>query len=452
MIKSTRVIGIIALSALTISMASCRKRGCTDKTATNFVSDAKKDDGTCFYPTGNSTNKIVEGLITENTVWNNSKIYELKGKVVVDNGATLTIEAGTIIKGQQGSGTNASALVIARGSKINALGTASSPIIFTSVLDNIEKGEVLGTNLDEGDNGKWGGLIILGNAPISAGDGDTETQIEGIPATESYGTFGGSNSLDNSGILSYISIRHGGTLIGAGNEINGLTLAGVGAGTTINNIEIIATLDDGIEFFGGTVNVTNLVVAFQGDDGIDIDMNYAGTISNFTVIHGIDTDEALEIDGPEGITNTNGLFTLTNGTIKTIDGIGTGADFKSKAQGTLNNISWEGYTGKVIKIRASYSDTLNCVNKTDAYTNFTQNNPRLIITNSQIISSNSMSSIVDVYSKSFVHSNNDNCTDYKESEVESIITNGGVSIETVSTTGANPSDFSWTWCALTERL
>lgn len=452
MIKSTKGLGIIALSVLTLTVSSCRKRGCTDKTATNFVLDAKKDDGTCFYPTSTSTNKIVDGMITENTVWKNDKIYELKGKVIVDNGATLTIEAGTIIKGQQGSGTNASALIIARGSKINAIGTANAPIIFTSVLDNIEKGALLGTNLDERDNGKWGGLILLGNAPISAGDGDTETQIEGIPATESYGTFGGSNSSDNSGVLSYISIRHGGTLIGAGNEINGLTLGGVGSETIIDNIEIIATLDDGIEFFGGTVNITNLVVAFQGDDGIDIDMNYAGTINNFTIIHGIDTDEALEIDGPEGITNTDGLFTLSNGTIKTIDGIGTGADFKSKAQGTLNNISWEGYPNKVIKIRASYSDTLNCTDKTDAYTNLTQNNPRLIINNSQVISTNSMNTIVDVYTKSYVLSSNDNCTDAKELEVEGIISNGGVSIESNASTGANSGDFSWTWCALTERL
>ncbi len=452
MINSTTVIKVLAIASLSLTVASCRKKGCTDKTATNFVADAKKDDGTCFYPSSTSTNKIVEGFILENTVWSNNKIYELKGKVVVSNGATLTIEAGTIIKGQQGSGTNASALIVARGAKIKALGTATQPIIFTSVLDNIEKGQLLGSNLDENDSGKWGGLILLGNAPISAGDGDTETQIEGIPATESYGTFGGSNSSDNSGILNYISIRHGGALIGAGNEINGLTLAGVGTGTSISNVEIIANLDDGVEFFGGTVNITNLIVAFQKDDGIDIDMNYAGTINNFTVIHGIDTDEALEIDGPEGITNTNGLFTLSNGTIKSVDGTGTGADFKSKAQGTLNNISWSGYPNKVLKIRASYSDTLNCVDKTDAYSHLAESNPKLILNNSQIISTQALGTVVNVYTKSFMQSSNDNCTNYRQTQAESIIGNGGVTIKSSPTIGADVSSFSWTWCALTERL
>ena len=450
--KATKIIGLTTLVAFTIFNTSCIKKGCTDPTAVNFVKDAHKDDESCFYETTNSTNKIVQGTITQNTTWTSDKIYELKGKVVVDNGATLTIEAGTIIKGQEGSGTNASALIIARGAKIIAEGTETNPIIFTSVLDNIQKGELLGTNLDEGDNGKWGGLIILGKAPISAGDGDTETQIEGVPATEAYGTFGGNQPNDNSGVLSHISIRHGGALIGAGNEINGLTLGGVGAGTVIDNIEIIATLDDGVEFFGGTVNVSNLVVAFQGDDGIDIDMNYAGTINNFAVIHGINTDEGLEIDGPEGITNTNGLFTLSNGTIKTIDGIGTGADFKSKAQGTINNVSWLGYTGKVVKIRTSYSDTLNCVDKEDAYAHLSGSNPTLVFNNTQVIGNTTLGTAINVYTKSYQSSANDNCTNFRDTQAESILSTGGVSIENISSTGVNTATFSWTWSALTSKL
>lgn len=444
-------IGLAALVAASVSMTSCKK-GCTDETAENFDSKAKKDDNSCTYATVETGNEVVQGSITSNTTWTNDKVYELQGRVVVDGGATLTIEPGTIIKGQEGTGANASALVIARGSQINAVGTASSPIIFTSVLDNIEEGETMGTNLTKTDNGLWGGIIVLGNAQISAGDGDTESQIEGIPATETYGTFGGSVANDNSGTLSYISIRHGGALIGAGNEINGLTLGGVGSGTTINNIEIVANLDDGIEFFGGTVNVSNLMIAFQGDDGVDIDMNYSGTVNNFVVIHGIDTDEALEIDGPEGSTHTAGLFTLSNGTIKTKDGVGTGADLKSKAQGTISNTTWEGYTSKVVKLRASFSDTTACTDKNDAYLYLTQASPKLILSNSEIVTTVSMSDAIDIYNGSVTVATNDVCTASREVTAESAVTSSGTTIVSTASTGATISDFSWTWTSAKGEL
>lgn len=448
--KQISKIGLAALVAASFSMTSCKK-GCTDETATNYNEKAKKDDGSCEYVVENK-NEVVSGTITSNTTWSNDKIYELKGKVVVNNGATLTIEAGTIIKGQEGTGTNASALIIARGAKINAVGTASEPIIFTSVLDNIALGQTSGTNLDETDNGKWGGLIMLGYAPISAGDGDTESQIEGIPATETYGTFGGSTTNDNSGTLSYVSIRHGGALIGAGNEINGLTLGGVGSGTTINNIEIVANLDDGIEFFGGSVDVDNIVVSYQGDDGIDIDMNYSGTVNNFAVVHGIDTDEALEIDGPEGTTYTTGMFTLSNGTIRTADGVGTGADLKSKAQGIINNVSFAGYSSKIVKIRASFSDTVNCVDKSDAYTHLTGTVPTLSIVTSQFVSTGSIADAVDVYNGSVVVSANDVCTSSQEATAEAKVSGSGTAVVSSATVGANLSDFSWTWTSMKGKL
>lgn len=449
--KNITKIGLAALVAASVSMTSCKK-GCTDETAENYNEKAKKDDGSCTYAE-EETNEVVSGTITSNTTWTSDKIYELDGKVVVDNGATLTIQAGTIIKGQTGTGTNASALIIARGAKINAVGTASSPIIFTSVLDNIEIGQTSGTNLDETDNGKWGGIIILGYATISAGDGDTESQIEGIPATDSYGTFGGSNDADNSGTMSYVSIRHGGALIGAGNEINGLTLGGVGSGTTLNNIEVVANLDDGIEFFGGSVDVDNLLIAFQGDDGIDIDMNYSGTVNNFVVLHGMDTDEALEIDGPEGTTHTTGLFTLSNGSVWTTDGVGTGADLKSKAQGTISNVSFEGYTSKMVKIRASFSDTVNCTDKSDAYTYLTSGTPKLSVASSQFVSSTlTMADVIDVYNGSVVLSSNDVCTTSQEATAESAVSGAGSSVVTTATVGATTSSFSWTWASIKGKL
>ena len=285
----------------------------------------------------------VTGAITSNTTWTNDNIYKLNQKVVVDAGTTLTIEAGTIIQGTPGTGSLASALIIARGSKINAVGTPSQPIIFTSSTDNIEIGETAGTNLDENDRGLWGGLIILGNAPCSFSGDIVEAQIEGIPADDTFGLYGGTDPEDNSGVMSYISIRHGGALIGEGNEINGLTLGGVGNGTIIKNIEVVANVDDGIEFFGGTVNASDLLVWAQGDDAIDIDQAYSGTIENAVVVLGDFSDHAFEIDGPEG--SATGSFTLQNATIigNTTTENGEYADYRSGATGTTNNIYAYGF-------------------------------------------------------------------------------------------------------------
>lgn len=438
---------LLVLSTL-VTLYSCQKPGCTNENAINYNERAQKDDGSCRFESTN-TNNVVSGFITSNTTWTSDNIYELNGKVIVDNGATLTIEAGTIIKGQEGTGANASALIIARGSKINAVGTPLNPIIFTTVLDNIEMGQYQGTNLDETDDGKWGGLVILGDAPISAGDGDTETQIEGIPATATYGTFGGHNLTDNSGILSYVSIRHGGALIGAGNEINGLTLGGVGSGTVINNIEVIATLDDGVECFGGTVDIDNLVVGYQGDDAIDIDMNYQGNITNFYLIQGNDTDEAFEIDGPEGSTYIDGSFTLINGIVKNYNGSGTGMDLKSKPQGTISNVSFEGYDYKIIKLRSTFSDTLNCIEKTDAYSNLVDS--KLNLENIELITTNTFSQIVNVYNGTVINSQNDICTQNQHSNVETILTNNSVNISNNSTVELNVNNFGWTWIFLNNK-
>ncbi|MGB0915809.1 MAG: hypothetical protein ACPGVI_07035, partial [Crocinitomicaceae bacterium] len=427
--------GVIALAAsLTVGTVSCKKKGCTDPTAQNYDSDAEKDDGSCEAVIVTNTNSIKEGFISANETWVSTEIYELKGKVVVESGVTLTIEPGTIIKGQQGTGTNASALVIAKGAMINAVGTATNPIIFTSVLDNIVEGQLTGTNLDEGDQGKWGGIMILGDAPISAADGDVLSQIEGIPVTDTYGAFGGSNATDNSGTMSYVSIRHGGALIGAGNEINGLTLGGVGSGTTINNIEVVANLDDGVEFFGGTVDASNILVGFQGDDGIDIDMNYSGTVNEFIVINGANSDEGLEIDGPEGTTYTDGLFELTNGSVYTFGGTDAHGDFKSKAQGTTTNVSFG-----TAKIRASYQN--DCADpKTDSYTYLTDASPKLVFTGCEFTG-------VTVYTGSQDDAGANDCTVFPADQ-----TAAEGAMTSTSATGASTTGYAWTWTSINGKL
>lgn len=292
---------------------------------------------------GNSEVINVSGMLQGVHNWTSNNIYVLNQKVVVDSEATLNIEAGTIIKGTAGQGSLASALVIARGGMINANGTENAPIIFTSVSDNIEIGQSSGTNLGPNVQGLWGGVLILGNAPCSFSGDVSELQIEGIPADDTFGLYGGNNPNDNSGSFTYVSIRHGGAVIGADNEINGLTLGGVGDNTIINNVEVVANSDDGIEFFGGTVNANNLLIWASGDDGIDIDQAYSGTISNSVVILGDNSDHALEIDGPEG--SLFDSFILNNITLigNEITENGEYADYRSNAMGSTNNIYAYGF-------------------------------------------------------------------------------------------------------------
>lgn len=364
----------------------------------------------------------VTGAITQNTTWTNDNIYVLNQKVVVDNGATLTINPGTIIKGTPGTGSLASALIIARGSKINALGTASEPIIFTSSSDNITCGETEGTNLDVNDRGLWGGLLILGNAPCSFSGDITEAQIEGIPADDTFGLYGGNLVDDNSGVLQYVSIRHGGALIGEGNEINGLTLGGVGNGTVINNIEVVANVDDGIEFFGGTVNASNLLVWGQGDDALDIDQAYSGTIDNSLVILGDVSDHAFEIDGPEG--TATGSFTLQNSTIigNTITSNGEYADYRSNAMGATNNIFAYGF-----------KDTSDVELDNDGVaTNY--NDGILTFSNWQIVLPSGVASASDIFVNKA-----DNVTVTGFGDFATSVNQGS------ETVGADLNDFDWTY-------
>jgi hypothetical protein len=313
--------------------------------ASLFVASCSSDDDAPVTPPPPPVGEevIVSGTIEEDQTWTKDNVYILDGKVVVDGGATLTIDAGTVIKGAQGQQTQASALIIDRDAVLNANGTAQEPIIFTSILDEIISGEIVSPNLTVNDRGLWGGVIVLGNAPASFEGDATEELIEGIPADSGFGLYGGNDPADSSGSIQYISIRHGGANIGEGNEINGLTLGGVGTGTTIDHVEVIANLDDGVEFFGGTVDASNIVVWGVGDDAIDIDQAYSGTVTNAAVVMNNVSDHGLEIDGPEG--SDTGMYTLEDITIFSDDsdtnansGNREYAQFRSSAMGNNNNI------------------------------------------------------------------------------------------------------------------
>ena len=204
---------------------------------------------------------------TGTTNWTCDNTYVIDGYVFVQDGQVLTIDAGTVVKGAAGSGADAAALIVSRGGQIIADGTADCPIIMTYEADPLDGSVSYDTR------GQWGGLIVLGNATTNFGG---VAQVEGIPADNDQASYGGDDDTDNSGVLRYVSVRHGGAELGAANEINGITFAAVGSGTTVENVEVVSNLDDGIEFFGGAVSVTNAIVAFCGDDSFDWDQGYHG--------------------------------------------------------------------------------------------------------------------------------------------------------------------------------
>jgi hypothetical protein len=433
-----KLLSLLLVAGMALTMTSCGdddspvSETCTDGIMNGDETGVDCGGTSCTACTVENTVKA--GLIIEDETWTADRIYELDRRVIVADGATLTIEAGTIIKGQAGEAENASVLIVARGGKINAIGTAAAPIIFTTTRDDIAIGETA-SRLTKIDNNAWGGIIILGYAPISAKAGDDVSGIEGLPADEDFGKYGGTDAADNSGTLKYVSIRHGGITIGDGNEINGLTLGGVGNGTTIDQVEVFATVDDGIEFFGGTVNVTNVVVAWQGDDGIDIDQNYSGTVTNFVVTHGagVGTDEGLEIDGPEG-TLKDGKFTLVNGTVIS-DGEGSAADLKSDAQGTLDNILFEGYASAIVKVEGEYDQDDCTDHATKAYTDALQN-----LIAGDLVVQNSKLDAIKVTSKQ----NDDKeakCGVFAQTDIDAAT--NAVTIKS-DATGADKSVFSWT--------
>jgi hypothetical protein len=249
------------------------------------------------------------------------KIWVLDQKVYVPKGKTITIDPGTVIKGlPTADPALAATLIVERGGKIMADGTKDCPIVFTTTEDPMDGSYSL-TNVS-----KFGGLVICGiatnnltfagNGPSKPGlcvVGDGIGYLEGFTSANAFNHFGAGpadpdpsfqafNDNDNSGILRYVSVRHSGAIIaaGSGNEINGITLASVGRGTTIEHVEVVAGGDDGMEFFGGTVNVKYASAIFGDDDMFDTDLGYTGKLQ---FLFGIAADSL----------NTGNLHTADNG-------------------------------------------------------------------------------------------------------------------------------------------
>jgi len=234
--------------------------------------------------------------ITTNTTWYATKTYKLSGIIYVRNNATLTIQAGTLIKGIYT--TAGTALVITKGAKINAIGTATAPIIFTS-----SKAPTLRAA------GDWGGIAILGKAGFNTNAGINN--IEGITATLNTEYGGGTSPInnDNSGTLKYVRIEYAGFVFSPNNELNGLTFGGVGNGTTVDYVQVSHSNDDSFEWFGGSVNCKHLV-AFKGlDDDFDTDNGYKGFVQFALGIRDPNVADNPAVSNSEGFESDNNANT-----------------------------------------------------------------------------------------------------------------------------------------------
>jgi hypothetical protein len=238
------IYGLLAVG--TFAITSCVK--------VNFTEDNKGDIDVPVDPNAN----VITGIISSSKFYAKG-CYVLKGYVYVTEGATITFEAGCVIKSDI---ISKGALIIERGAKIIAQGTKDLPIVFTS-------GKAAGQRAA----GDWGGIILLGKAPTNR-PLDPAPTIEGGVGRQ----YGGTDPLDESGILRFVRIEYAGIAAEPGSEINGLTCGGVGSGTIIENVQVSYGNDDAFEFFGGTVNAKNLIAFATADDDFDFDFGYTGKI------------------------------------------------------------------------------------------------------------------------------------------------------------------------------
>ena len=236
----------------------------------------------------------------------------------MDGGAptTLTIEPGATLFGSAGGDF----ISVARGSEIQAVGTDTNPVIFTARQDIND--QELGTNLvSDTLRGQWGGLILNGFAPINACDdatatgGTAECEASGEGGT---GTFGGDNPTDSSGALEFVQVRYAGFEITAENELNGIAFQGVGSGTRVSSVQVFNNADDGVEFFGGTVNANFLALSGNADDSLDWTDGWTGSVQFLLIDHAMDdADQGIEADnnGDDNLAQPRSNPTISNLTI-----------------------------------------------------------------------------------------------------------------------------------------
>lgn len=278
----------------------------------------------------------ITGEITADTTWTADTTYSLDDLIFVSSG-TLTIEAGTTVLGQPGS-----ALIVTQGGSIDVQGTASAPVVFTSAQEEGSR-----------RRGDWGGVVLLGSAPINVPVG----RVEGIDASDDRGLYGGSEADSSCGKLRYTRIEFAGFSIGADNELNGLTLGGCGSGTDIDYVQVHMGDDDGVELFGGTAGIKHLLVTRAADDSIDWDEGWQGKLQ-FVIVQqeGAEGDNAIEADNLE---DNNDAEPRSNPTIYNMTLLGSndpGAEQRAMTlrrgtAGKLGNVVLQGFPREAIDIR-----------------------------------------------------------------------------------------------------
>lgn len=325
--KNRLIFGLALLGAL--ALTSCA----SDDTADINITDNSVVNNTTTNPGGGTTGQTIflSGTYTEDLDLDANNNYKVNGSLIMAAGTTLRVPAGMTVEALA-AGSDVY-IAISQGARIEAIGTADNPIVFTSDASAPAAGD-------------WGGLIILGSAPVNSvsGNATSTSEIASLP-------YGGTVTNDNSGILRYVRVQYSGGSADGQSENNGISFYGVGNGTTVEYVQVFEGKDDGIEFFGGTVNVSYASVVNAQDDSIDWTEGYTGTITDAYVKHGADHDKGIEADGfnTDIGNNSNPIYfsapTITNLTI-----IGLGSTNSSEAirlragtRATFTNVLLEGY-------------------------------------------------------------------------------------------------------------
>ena len=298
--------------------------------AVDDTADVTINQGGGSNPT-NPTNQVIGGTLTEDLTLVTGTEYNLTSGLIVPDGLTLTIEPGVVVKATTGSDVY---VAIQQGGTIMAEGTSSNPIVFTSDSATPNPGD-------------WGGLIVLGRAPLNSvvgGDATSTSEIGGLP-------YGGSIANDDSGIIRYVRIEYSGGAADAASENNGFSFYAVGSGTTIDFIQAFEGADDGVEFFGGTVNASHISVVGAQDDSVDWTEGFTGTLTDVYIEHRQSHDKGIEGDGfnTDIGNNSNPVFwsapTINN---LTINGLGSSNGneairLRAGTRAIFNNVFIEGF-------------------------------------------------------------------------------------------------------------
>lgn len=317
---------IILGLALVSMIFSCS----TDDTSDIVINDNSVTNNNSGGGTTDPQTIFLSGTYTQDLTLDANNTYKINGSLIMASGTTLTIPACMTIEALA-SGADVY-IAISQGARIVANGTQDCPIVFTSDAANPAAGD-------------WGGLIILGRAPINSvtGTNTSTSEIASLP-------YGGNVANDDSGSLNYVRVEYSGGAADGQSENNGFSFYGVGSGTDVNYIQAYAGKDDGIEFFGGTVNASYVSVINAEDDSVDWTEGYSGTLTNVYISNRITDDKAIEADGYNtDFSNATGTFSKPTVNNLTIVGQGTASGhaeavrLRAGTQGIFNNVHITGY-------------------------------------------------------------------------------------------------------------